>query len=1054
MLKAAVIMTGDDHANGGTAGRFNDYVAFSTPGCSVADWQCIRGTSYIYPNTQITDAQVQNYVTQGFEIAVHVNTNCLDWTAATLPGFYSNQLTQFAIQFPSAGAPKTNRTHCVVNSDYATQWQVSLNNGIRLDTNYYYFPGAWVLDRPGMFTGSGMPQRFTSSTGQMIDVYQAATQMTDESAQTFPMNANVLLDNAINLGYYGAFTANMHTDFNPSNGQTWSNAIVGSAMARNVPVITARQMLDWLDGRNASTFQSIAWSANVLSFNISVGSGATGLHALVPAVAGSGSISGITLNGASVPYTTQTIKGVSYAAFAAGAGAYQVAYGADIVPPAISAVSVAPGRTTATVAWTTDEPSGSTVSYGTSAGSLGSNFGNSVLVTAHNLTLPSLTPGTQYFYRVSSADAASNSSTSPVPPATATFTTTASIVSGTITPAATGSGATVTLTGGASPVTVTADAFGNYQFSNVLNGSFTVTPAKTGYAFTPANRAITVSGADVTAQNFTVQPVTITGTVTPAAGGNGATLTLTGTASATATADVDGEYTFSTLPNGSYTVTPSKAGFTFSPSSRAVTISGASVATVDFTATAVPTFTVTGTVTPAASGSGATLTLSGTASATATANGSGVYSFGALSNGSYTVTPSKTGFTFSPSFRTFTISGANVTAVDFTATTTATFSVSGTISPVAGGSFAQVGIGASSVSADGSGNYTFPGLSNGTYTATPVKPGYVFSPNGRAVTVNGANVTGVNFTAQPVTISGTITPAANGSGATLTISVAGGITATVDAAGAFTLSGVPDGTYTLTPVKSGFTFTPPSQSVTVSNRVSVSGVAFTAAAATSSAIIIDVTNTAGRSARGPSIVSGTFSTTAGNELLLAFVEASNNDATPTVVNTVTGGGLAWVFVRRTNTQRGTAEIWRAFTPAVLTGASVTANLSQWAAAAITVMSFRGVDTTGTSGSGAVGATGGASAPTGAPSASLVTTRANSLVLGNGNDWDGMAARTLGAGQTLVGQFLGTDGDTFWVQRTTNTVAAAGTSVTINDTAPANHQVQLDDHRDPGAAVIG
>ena len=49
MLKAAVVMTGDDHANGGTAGRFDEYMAASPPGCSVADWECIRGTSYIYP---------------------------------------------------------------------------------------------------------------------------------------------------------------------------------------------------------------------------------------------------------------------------------------------------------------------------------------------------------------------------------------------------------------------------------------------------------------------------------------------------------------------------------------------------------------------------------------------------------------------------------------------------------------------------------------------------------------------------------------------------------------------------------------------------------------------------------------------------------------------------------------------------------------------------------------------------------------------------------------------------------------------------------------------
>ena len=40
-------MTGDDHGDGGTAGRFDQYIAASPPGCSVVDWECIRSTSYI-----------------------------------------------------------------------------------------------------------------------------------------------------------------------------------------------------------------------------------------------------------------------------------------------------------------------------------------------------------------------------------------------------------------------------------------------------------------------------------------------------------------------------------------------------------------------------------------------------------------------------------------------------------------------------------------------------------------------------------------------------------------------------------------------------------------------------------------------------------------------------------------------------------------------------------------------------------------------------------------------------------------------------------------------
>ena len=52
-----------------------------------------------------------------------------------------------------------------------------------------------------------------------------------------------------------------------------------------------------------------------------------------------------------------------------------------------------------------------------------------------------------------------------------------------------------------------------------------------------------------------------------------------------------------------------------------------------------------------------------------------------------------------------------------------------------------------SVVADGAGNYTITGLPNATYTITPSLAGYTFTPVSRQVTVNGANVTGVNFTA-------------------------------------------------------------------------------------------------------------------------------------------------------------------------------------------------------------------------------------------------------------------------------------------------------------------
>jgi subtilase family serine protease len=325
--KAAVIMTGDDHANGGTAGRFDAYKAASPAGCSVADWDCIRSTSYIYPNAPLTDSQAVGYEADGFEVALHVTTGCDNFTPSSLETDFADQLAAFTAKYGSVSPPATNRTHCIPWSDWSTHPKTELAHGIRLDTNYYYWPPAWIADRPGMFTGSGMPMRFADLDGTMIDVYQATTQMTDESGQTFPKNIDALLDKATGAeGYYGAFTANMHTD---SVGSSGSDAIVASAKAHGVPVVSSRQMLTWLDGRNGSSFQSLAWAGNKLTFTISVGAGASNLQAMVPTVSAAGGLTGITRNGAPVSFTTQTIKGVVYAFVPALLGAYEAQYAVD-----------------------------------------------------------------------------------------------------------------------------------------------------------------------------------------------------------------------------------------------------------------------------------------------------------------------------------------------------------------------------------------------------------------------------------------------------------------------------------------------------------------------------------------------------------------------------------------------------------------------------------------------------------------------------------------------------------------------------------------------------
>ena len=409
---------------------------------------------------------------------------------------------------------------------------------------------------------------------------------------------------------------------------------------------------------------------------------------------------------------------------------------------------------------------------------------------------------------------------------TATFS-----LSGKLSPSAGGAGATLKLAGASAASTV-SDASGNFIFSGLVDGTYTVTPSNAGYTFSPATMSATISGANVSGMGAMAAPVPSMYSISGTAGAAAVTLFLTGTASATVTADASGNYNFTALPNGAYSVTPSKAGYTFSPTSQSVTVSGGNVNVPSFTATAIPsTFTASGTIAPAASGNGATVTLSGAASATTTANSSGAFSFSGLANGTYTVTPSKTGYTFSPANQSVTVSGGNITVPSFTATAL-TYSISGTVMPSSIGSGATInlsGAATASTTADSSGNFSFTGLANGTYTLTPGKAGATFSPASQIANVNSSSISGIKFNAV-FSISGN-----TGTGAGVTVNLSGPSIAstTTDGSGNYSFSALANGaTYVISPTNSAYVFTPSNRSVTL-NGANVTGVNFTAGAAPS-----------------------------------------------------------------------------------------------------------------------------------------------------------------------------------------------------------------------------
>jgi hypothetical protein len=81
------------------------------------------------------------------------------------------------------------------------------------------------------------------------------------------------------------------------------------------------------------------------------------------------------------------------------------------------------------------------------------------------------------------------------------------LISGMVTSSGVGlSGVTMTVPGAGSG-TATTDSSGNYTLSGAANGTYIVRPSLSGYTFSPAGISVTVSGSNMTGNNFSATAV-------------------------------------------------------------------------------------------------------------------------------------------------------------------------------------------------------------------------------------------------------------------------------------------------------------------------------------------------------------------------------------------------------------------------------------------------------------------------------------------------------------------------------------------------------------------
>jgi len=235
---------------------------------------------------------------------------------------------------------------------------------------------------------------------------------------------------------------------------------------------------------------------------------------------------------------------------------------------------------------------------------------------------------------------------------------------------------------------------------------------------------------------------TISGSVGTA--GGGATITYTG--GSTTANGTTGNYTFTINHGWIGTVTPSKAGYTFSPTSRTYFYITVDQINQNYTAT-VNTYTISGSV--GTTGAGATITYTG---GSTTANGTtGNYSFTVSYGWSGTVTPSKTGYAFTPASRSYTNVTSNQTNQNYTAASTM-HAISGNVGT--GSAILSYTDGTpKTATANSAGAYTFQVTNNWSGTVTPSKTGFTFMPANRTYTNVVTDQTTQNYTARPTAFS-------------------------------------------------------------------------------------------------------------------------------------------------------------------------------------------------------------------------------------------------------------------------------------------------------------
>jgi len=231
------------------------------------------------------------------------------------------QLAAFRAAYPGAPKPTTVRNHHVLwcglsasgGQEFTAQAQIELKRGIGTDFNYVYNR---TQGTGGYGIPSGLPMRFATSTGEVLDIFQADTQLEDDvlTAKMYTNYQN-LLDASLTQGKYAWVVVNYHPGAWPKYSDQGRQTL-DLAVANGIPIWSGAQMNSFVRMRDAVQLEDVRWKRGILSFFVKSSAANRGdLTLMAPMVLGSHTLEKIRIAGVEASHVVQRIAGSDYALF-------------------------------------------------------------------------------------------------------------------------------------------------------------------------------------------------------------------------------------------------------------------------------------------------------------------------------------------------------------------------------------------------------------------------------------------------------------------------------------------------------------------------------------------------------------------------------------------------------------------------------------------------------------------------------------------------------------------------------------------------------------------